>query len=160
MRFIYTIFIHCTAGFGDVGAIRRHWRSLGWKADGYHFFIYEDGTVVQLNPLASITNGVKGFNSRSIHIAYQGGVNRQNVHEAVDTRTEAQKAAIIDTIYKVLDELRQSQDISEIEIKGHRDISPDKNLNGKVDPWERNKECPSFDAIPEYNWIIADFLAA
>lgn len=153
MRTIDTIFIHCTAGFGDVGAIRRYWQSLGWKVDGYHFFIYEDGTVIQLNPLDKVTNGVKGFNSKSVHIAYQGGVDRKNVNKAVDTRTEAQKAAILDTIYQVLAELKLSQDVSRIKIMGHRDISPDKNLNGKVDPWERIKECPSFDAIPEYEFI-------
>lgn len=154
MRLIDRIFIHCTAGFGDVGAIRRYWRSIGWKVDGYHFFIYEDGTVIQLNPLDKVTNGVKGFNSKSIHIAYQGGVDRANVNKAVDTRTEAQKAAILDTIHKVLEELKLTQDVSAIEILGHRDISPDKNLNGLVDPWERIKECPSFDAIPEYDWIV------
>lgn len=153
MRKINTIFIHCTAGFGDVGAIRRHWQSLGWKVDGYHFFIYTDGTVVKLNGLDKVTNGVKDYNSRSVHIAYQGGVDRKNVTKAVDTRTEAQKAAILDTIFKVLKELKLTQEVSQIEIKGHRDISPDKNLNGKVDSWERIKECPSFDAIPEYQFI-------
>lgn len=154
MRIIDRIFIHCTAGFGDVGAIRKHWRSMGWKVDGYHYFIYEDGTVVQLNSLDKVTNGVKNHNSKSVHIAYQGGVDRKNVNKAVDTRTEAQKAAILDTIFKVLAELKLSQDVSKIQILGHRDISPDKNLNGQVDPWERIKECPSFDAIPEYDWII------
>lgn len=153
MRIIDRIFIHCTAGFGDVGAIRKHWRSMGWKVDGYHFFIYEDGTVVQLNTLDKVTNGVKNQNSKSVHIAYQGGVDRKNVTKAVDTRTEAQKAAILDTIYQVLNELKLTQDVSKIEILGHRDISPDKNLNGQVDPWERIKECPSFDAIPEYGSI-------
>jgi len=155
MRTIESIFIHCTAGFGDVGAIRKHWKSLGWKSDGYHFFIYEDGTVVKLNGLDKITNGVGGHNSRSVHISYQGGVDRQNVSKAVDTRTEAQKASILDTIYEVLEELRLTQDITKIKILGHRDISPDKNLNGKVDSWERIKECPSFDAISEYEWITS-----
>jgi N-acetylmuramoyl-L-alanine amidase len=155
MRHIDTIFIHCTAGFGDVGAIRKHWRAMGWKVDGYHFFIYEDGTVVKLNPLSKITNGVLNHNSKSVHIAYQGGVDRKNVTKAMDTRTEPQKAAILDTIYQVLEELKLTQDVSQIEIKGHRDISPDKNLNGKVDSWERIKECPSFDAIAEYGWIVS-----
>jgi N-acetylmuramoyl-L-alanine amidase len=153
VRTIDTIFIHCTAGFGDVGAIRRHWRSVGWKVDGYHFFIYEDGTVIKMNGLGQVTNGVGGYNAKSVHIAYQGGVDRANVNRAVDTRTKAQKAAILDTIYQVLEELKLTQDISNIEIKGHRDISPDKNLNGIVDSWERIKDCPSFDAIPEYSWI-------
>jgi N-acetylmuramoyl-L-alanine amidase len=111
--------------------------------------------VVKLNPISTITNGVKNFNSKSIHIAYQGGVDRANVSKAVDTRTEAQKAAILDVIFEVLEELKPLQDISGIKIMGHRDISPDKNLNGLVDPWERIKECPSFDAIPEYGWITA-----
>jgi N-acetylmuramoyl-L-alanine amidase len=153
MRTIDTIFIHCTAGFGDVGAIRRYWQSLGWKVDGYHFFIYTDGTVVKLNGLEKVTNGVKNHNAKSVHIAYQGGVDRANVNRAKDTRTQAQKAAILDTIYQVLEELKRIQDVSRIKIMGHRDISPDKNLNGKVDSWERIKECPSFDAKPEYEFI-------
>lgn len=153
MRFIETIFIHCTAGFGDVGAIRKHWKSMGWKSDGYHFFIYEDGTVVKLNGLDKVTNGVANHNSKSVHISYQGGVEKKNVTKAMDTRTEAQKAAILDTIFLVIEELKLTQKVSGLQIKGHRDISPDKNLNGKVDSWERIKECPSFDAISEYSWI-------
>ena len=38
-------------------------------------------------------------------------------------------------------------------IKGHRDTSPDKNHNGKIDKWEWVKECPSFDAKTEYAGI-------
>ena len=32
---------------------------------------------------------------------------------------------------------------------GHRDLSPDKNYNGIVDPWERTKECPCFEVKAE-----------
>jgi N-acetylmuramoyl-L-alanine amidase len=137
-----------------VGAIRKYWRSIGWKVDGYHFFIYEDGTVVQLNPLSTVTNGVKNNNSDSIHISYQGGVDRKNVNKALDTRTSAQKAAIIDVIGQVLEELRPLQVISQIRILGHRDASPDQNKNGIIESWERIKECPSFDAIPEYKNLV------
>lgn len=35
-------------------------------------------------------------------------------------------------------------------VVGHRDISPDLNHNGIVDPWERIKACPCFDAKVEY----------
>lgn len=153
MRTIDRIFIHCTAGYGDVAAIRRWWRSLGWKMDGYHYFIYEDGTVVKLQPLSVVTNGVRNFNGRSVHIAYQGGVDRMNVTRPVDTRTVEQKAAILTVIREVLEELKATQNIRPIQILGHRDISPDTNGNGIVDSHERIKECPSFDAIPEYNWI-------
>ena len=43
---------------------------------------------------------------------------------------------------------------SKLTIKGHRDVSPDKNKNGIIESWERIKECPSFDAIPEYKNLL------
>ena len=157
-RLIKNIFIHCTAGYGDVGAIRRFWRSLGWKHDGYHIFIYQDGTIVWLNDLDKVTNGVKGYNSNAVHISYQGGVDPEDYSKAMDSRTPEQKAALIDVIWTVLDKLREHQDINDVRILGHRDISPDRNLNGNVDSWERIKECPSFDAIPEYDWMVNHIL--
>ena len=41
-------------------------------------------------------------------------------------------------------------DYPDAAIKGHRDLSPDVNGNGRVDKWERTKECPCFDAMEEY----------
>ena len=35
-------------------------------------------------------------------------------------------------------------------VVGHRDLSPDTNYNGIVDPWERIKECPCFEVIEEF----------
>lgn len=151
MRNIKYIVIHCSAGYGSVESVKRYWKEkLGWKSPGYHFFIDEDGTVHQLADLSEVTNGVKGYNSNSVHISYQGGVERGNVNKAKDSRTAQQRQAIIDTIKKVKQTLRKYQDVSGIKILGHRDFSPDKNKNGIIDPWERIKECPSFDAIPEY----------
>lgn len=156
MRKIKGIVIHCTAGFGDVEAIKRFWKeTLGWKQVGYHFFIYEDGKVEQLADIATVTNGVKGYNSDRIHIAYQGGVEKSNIKKAKDTRTPAQKRAIEYTIQKVIDELRLFQYVSNLDIRGHRDFSIDKNKNGIIESWERIKECPSFDAIPEYKGLLS-----
>lgn len=64
--------------------------------------------------------------------------------KAVDNRTPEQKESLL----KLLNELKGSY--PKAEIMGHRDISPDKNGNGIVDPWERIKECPCFDAKEEY----------
>jgi len=159
MRMIKYIVIHCTAGYGDVSAIKRFWFTpkskggLGWKQVGYHYFIYTDGTVEQLAPIAEVTNGVSGHNSNSVHIAYQGGVDPNNVRKAVDTRTAEQKEAILKVIGEVYRELEKHLPVDDIKILGHRDFSPDKNGNGVIDSWERIKECPSFDAIPEYMWI-------
>lgn len=154
MRLIKRIFIHCSAGFGDVENIKRYWKSIGWKSVGYHRIIAENGEVFQLAPYDQVTNGVKYYNSTSIHICYIGGVDKSNVHQAKDTRTEAQKEALICEIDNALLYLKQYQSIEDVQILGHRDISEDKNLNGKIDAWERIKECPSFDAIPEYAYLI------
>lgn len=154
MRLIKRIFIHCSAGFGNVESIKRHWKSIGWKSVGYHRIIAEDGEVFQLATYDKVTNGVKYYNSSSIHICYIGGVDRNNVHIAKDTRTEAQKEALICEIENALLYLKQFQSIEDVQILGHRDISEDKNLNGKVDISERIKDCPSFDAIPEYKHLI------
>jgi len=153
MRNITKIFIHCTAGYGDVEAIKKYWKSIGWKSVGYHRIVDLNGNVHSLADYSEITNGVKNYNANGIHISYIGGVSKSNVNKAEDTRTEEQKKAIICEIINALEFLKKHQDISKIKILGHRDISPDKNLNGLVDSNERIKECPSFDAIPEYKSI-------
>ncbi|MRG45505.1 N-acetylmuramoyl-L-alanine amidase [Chitinophaga sp. SYP-B3965] len=157
MRKVKYIVIHCSAGYGDAEAIKKFWREqLGWKVVGYHYFITLSGSVQQLAPLSTVTNGVHGFNSTSVHISYQGGVNKQDYKIAEDTRTPAQKAAIISTIKNVLSELAKTQSIADVQILGHRDFSPDKNGNGVVDSWERIKSCPCFDAIPEYKHLLTN----
>lgn len=159
MRNIKYIVIHCSAGFGSVESVKRFWReTLKWKNVGYHRFIDTDGTVHKLAILNQVTNGVQGFNSNSIHISYQGGVDKNNVTIAKDTRTVAQKLAIEATIIEVLTEVMKYQVIDDIKILGHRDFSPDKNGNGVIEEWERIKQCPSFDAIPEYRNLIPNFL--
>ena len=156
LRQIKRIFIHCTAGYGDVDSIKRFWKhTLGWKNPGYHRIVDLDGEVHEIAPYEDITNGVKYYNSTSIHISYIGGVEQNNNRKAKDTRTKEQKKAIQCEIENALEYIKDNgQDISKIQILGHRDISPDKNLNGRVDSWERIKECPSFDAIPEYSYLI------
>ena len=92
-----------------------------------------------------MSNGVQGYNSTSINVAYIGGIDSKG--KAVDNRTDAQKASLI----KLLKELRDRY--PKAQILGHRDISPDTNHNGKIDSWERIKECPCFDAMIEYKGI-------
>lgn len=159
MRHVTDIVIHCSAGHSDLDGVKRFWHrpksqgGLGWKIGGYHIWVDYDGKITIIYPLSQVTNGVRGYNLNIVNICYRGGVRKDNVNKAEDTRTDLQKAGIINAIYEVLQELKEHQDISKIRIKGHRDFSPDKNGNGVIDSWERIKECPSFDAIPEYEWI-------
>lgn len=156
------IVIHCSAGFGELESIQNHWKTLGWKSPGYHRLINRDGIVYNLASFDSVTNGVKGYNSNSIHICYIGGVEASGkdskgnvIYKAKDTRTEAQSIKIIECILEALNWLKANgNNLTEIKILGHRDFSPDINGNGLIESWERIKECPSFDAIKEYGWIV------
>ena len=151
MRKIKRIVIHCTGteSTATLGSIQRHWRQkLGWKSPGYHYIVAADGTLIQLASDDRITNGVRGYNPDSLHVAYIGGVIITGQKKRNDdTRTEAQKR----TLLNLLTELHRRY--PRAFIMGHRDLSPDKNGNGIVDPWERIKDCPCFDAIPEYEHI-------
>lgn len=143
MRTIKRIFVHCTGGSQKATAedLRAEFRRKGWKNPGYHYVVLADGDTVQLLDESGISNGVKGYNSTSINVAYTGGVEKDR---NVDNRTEAQRISL----RKILQELRSRY--PQAVILGHRDISSDKNGNGIVDPWERIKDCPCFDAIVEY----------
>lgn len=165
---ILYICTHCTAGFGNIESIERFWKNnLGWKGKGYSIIIDMMGAIWYLSDngyttdktkanFEIITNGVKGFNSQSIHIAYIGGVDPENYKKAKDTRTPAQKRSLLTAIYDVLEWLDDNdKDITQdLAILGHRDFSKDKNGNGVIEPWERIKECPSYPAMDEYKGIL------
>lgn len=156
---ISRIFIHCSAGYGNVDSMRRFWRSMGWRSDGYHTVISENGSITRLQPFSVPVNGVRGQNAHSIHICYIGGVERNNVNVAKDTRTPQQRKGLLDAINEALDWVRlNGGNVSNVIILGHRDASPDRNGNGVIDSWERIKQCPSFDAIPEYRNVIPMYL--
>lgn len=144
MRKIERIFVHCTAGSQKqtVEDLKAEFRRKGWRNDGYHIVVMPDGKTERLLPDEQISNGVKGYNSTAINVAYVGGIDAKG--KGVDNRTPEQKKSL----KIILSQLKKKY--PDAEILGHRDISPDKNGNGIVDPWERIKECPCFDAKVEY----------
>lgn len=136
MRIIKHIVLHCTAtpATSTVESIQNFWQNtLGWKNPGYHKIIKADGTIVELLSESQIANGVKGHNANSLHVSYIGGQNGK------DTRTNPQKKAL----KKVVKDWHAKY--PEADILGHRDLSPDINGDGIIEPWEWTKECPSFD---------------
>lgn len=145
MRPIERIFVHCTASHQETTTEKSLWREFkakGWKNPGYHYVIFPDGHIVNMLPESKVSNGVAGYNSTSINVAYVGGIDKSL--KAVDNRTPEQKAALV-MLLKTL-KVKYPNAV----IMGHRDISPDKNKNGKVDSWEYIKQCPCFNAIVEY----------
>lgn len=112
MRRIKYITIHCTAGYGTIASIKKFWHEkLGWKTGGYHRIVDLDAKINKLYDFSVVTNGVKGFNPESIHISYTGGVEPDNVNKAKDSRTDAQKEAIISCIEEALLWCKQYQKV-------------------------------------------------
>lgn len=138
MRDIKYIAVHCTATSQktSISAIQSYWKNqLGWKMPGYHFIILPNGTAVQLLPIEEVSNGVKGFNSVLINIAYLGGVDAKN--NPLDNRTPQQKATLLELLKKYKKQFPKAF------IQGHRDFPNVK------------KACPSFDAKKEYQSLKA-----
>ena len=143
MRKIKYIAVHCTAGSpkSTVRDLELEFKRKGWKAPGYHYVITEDGKIHQLLDTEKVSNGVKGYNSVTVNIAYTGGM------DGVDNRTDEQKKSLI-ILLKLL-----RKRYPDAVIQGHRDFSPDLNGNGKIEKSEWIKMCPSFDAKTEYKGI-------
>ena len=144
MRTIKYIAVHCTAGHQSqtIADLQQEFRRNGWKNPGYHYVVKSDGTVTQLLDEAKVSNGVMGYNSVTVNVAYIGGIDARG--RAVDNRTDEQKK----TLRALLRMLRKRY--PKAVIQGHRDFSPDLNHDGRITPNEYMKMCPGFDAKGEY----------
>ena len=61
-----------------------------------------------------------------------------------DTRTPEQRTALRQLVNELLARF------SGFKVCGHRDLSPDLNRNGKIEPREWMKQCPCFDVASEW----------
>jgi N-acetylmuramoyl-L-alanine amidase len=140
MRTIKYLVVHCTATspYAQIEAIQAYWKlQLGWKNPGYHYIIKRNGEVVCLNSEENISNGVAGYNKNAIHISYIGGIDKDS--KPVDNRTDEQKRAMYNLLIELSDKYKDAT------ILGHRDFSPDKDGDGKIEYYEFIKACPAFD---------------
>mgnify|MGYP002536202034 CR=1 FL=1 len=143
-RSIARIVVHCTATAQTVttAQLLDGFRRRGWTAPGYHLLVFPAGSLRCIWPLDRVANGARGYNATSVHVAWVGGVDASG--RPTDNRTPAQRAALRELVRRL------ARRFPGAEIVGHRDLSPDLNGNGIVDPWERVKECPCFDVRSEY----------
>ena len=135
MREIKYIVIHCTATQPNTKkeAILNYWKNtLKWSTVGYHRLIDANGVIHELAKYEQVTNGVKGYNSNSIHFSYIGGIDESG--RPKDTRTIKQKESLL---YLIKQAKKQFPNAI---VQGHRDFGA-------------NKACPSFDAKSEYKDI-------
>ena len=109
---------------------RRLHRARGFEDVGYHYIVFEDGSIQPGRSLqfqgAHCQRG--GHNRFSIGIAYVGGLNEKGV--TADTRTKEQKDALL----HLIKELKAKYNVP---VYGHRDFDP-------------TKVCPCFNARQEY----------
>lgn len=137
MRRIDAIVIHCTAapeGSGQTleGVRDFHVRVRKYKDIGYHFLIEDDGQIRAGRPLWMNGAHARGWNERSVGVAYTGGGFPKDGHGLISGPNEAQSEAL-KTLVAALKLVFQDID----KVLGHRDT-------GSI------KDCPSFDVA---HWL-------
>ena len=146
MRTITLIIIHCSATKAgqcySFEQCRRDHMRRGWKDIGYHYYITRDGAVHKGRALERVGAHCKGHNKNSIGVCYEGGLDMAG--NAADTRTKAQCRSM----RRLLEELHER--FPDAIVMGHRDLSPDLDGNGRIEPDEWMKQCPCFDVLMDY----------
>ena len=95
-----------------------------------------------MRPVERAVAHARGYNERSIGIAYEGGLDEQG--RPADTRTELQKRSL-----RILVRVLKADFPGITQVVGHRDLSPDLDGDGVVEPDEWTKACPCFDVKKE-----------
>lgn len=152
MRDINLIVIHCSASpngkrktVAEIDAdhsargFKRRPELIGYNAPkllhiGYHYVIYANGPVTVGRGEREVGAHVASFNANSIGICMVG--------------TSAYSAEQWASLRRLVDGLQQRYPLARV--VGHRDLSPDQNRNGIVEPFEWLKTCPGFDVA---NWL-------
>lgn len=145
MRTINLIVIHCSAtredkDFTEYDLDVCH-RRRGFNGAGYHFYIRKNGDIKSTRPIEKVGAHAKGFNRESIGICYEGGLDSKG--RPKDTRPNGETFTAGTDSYFI-------EGLSGCRVCGHRDLSPDRNENGEIEPEEWVKACPCFDA--ENHW--------
>ena len=131
-RRIDKIILHCSATPEGkdytVEQIRQWHLARGFSDIGYHLVIYRDGSIHKGRPIEQVGAHTTGQNAHSIGICLIGGCAADG-KTPKDTRTEAQRAALI----KLVGELKASYPSASVH--GHNEFAA--------------KACPSFNVQKE-----------
>lgn len=145
------IIVHCSATRENTSypgwLLDQDHRARGFSEAGYHFYIRRNGDIERLRSLSRAGAHTRGYNRCSIGVCYEGGLD--TAARPRDTRTAEQRRSM----YRLLAALCRTY--TRATIVGHRDLSPDRNHNGRIEPSEWLKACPCFDAQLEYQHLCA-----
>lgn len=154
MRPINLIVVHCTAtpnGRWTTAADMDGWhKARGFRRDlaarkrfspdlghiGYHHVIYTNGAIANGRGYDEIGAHTSGHNKASLGIAMVG--------------TDRFSAAQWESLRGLINALTQQQGLNparypSARVVGHRDLSPDQDGDGVIEPQEWLKTCPGFD---------------
>lgn len=135
------IVIHSSATKADldigVREIDQWHRKRGFVKVGYHFVIRRNGVIENGRDIGDVGAHAVGHNSTSIGICLVGGLDPNG--KAANNYSRDQWTALKSLLTNLGNRYPTAR------IVGHRDLSPDKNGNGIIEPSERLKECPCFD---------------
>lgn len=126
--------------FDKADVERWHLQHNGWSRVGYSAIFLLDGTLQILIPFDKddvidsweISNGARGWNGRTRHVGYVGGMDRKGVSK--DTRTPEQLASM--QTFAAMHTMMWPK----VKHIGHNQVN-------------RQKTCPSFDVPSWCEWI-------
>ncbi len=134
MKEVLYLVVHCSCTKPNqawtVNDIDRCHRAKNWAMIGYHWVIYQDGSIHKGRDEKYAGAHVRHYNDHAIGICYIGGMDAKGRY--ADTRTPEQKAAL----WYLLKDLKQSY--PNAKIVGHRDFP---NVA---------KKCPCYSPQAEY----------
>ena len=141
-RKIDLLVLHCSDTRPEqdftIEKLMRSHRAKGYgNYPGYHLYVRRDGTLFYCRPIAERGCHVKGFNTNSIGICYEGGHSSNPEAKYEDNRTAEQMVAI-DEVLRILHEI-----YPDARIVGHCELNP-------------RKACPCLNppASQEYAYIF------
>jgi N-acetyl-anhydromuramyl-L-alanine amidase AmpD len=142
MRKINLLVLHCSDTRPDqdftIEKLMRSHRARGFGTyPGYHLYVRRDGSLYYCRPVSERGCHVKGHNSNSVGICYEGGHSCSPEYKYEDNRT-AEQMVVLDEIFTLLHEVWP-----EARIVGHCELNP-------------CKACPCLDppASVEYSYIF------
>ena len=144
VRKISLVVLHCSDTRPDqdfsIGKLTACHKARGYgQYPGYHIFVRRDGTLYYCRPVAERGCHVKGFNSQSIGICYEGGRSLSADVRYEDNRT-AEQLQVLDEVLRILHAI-----YPEARMVGHSELNP-------------RKACPCLvpPASEEYSYIFEE----
>lgn len=120
---------------------------------GYHYVIDLSGEVWAGRGLDEVGAHAAGFNAHSIGICLVGGMEREARYTREQWKSLQQVVSMLLVEYgvpctaprRITDRSAPAGYVVVAGVCGHRDLSPDKDGDNRIEPFEWLKTCPGFD---------------